>query len=43
MVNIDTDLSTLYVMSDDFCKWHLPSLWTPLSLHWLIRKCSRVI
>src|SRR5216683_7450822 len=24
MVDIETDLSTLYVMSDDFCKWHLP-------------------
>jgi len=25
MVDIETDLSTLYVMSDDFCKWHLPA------------------
>src|SRR5437773_3840863 len=25
MVDIETDLSTLYVMSDDFCNWHLPA------------------
>jgi hypothetical protein len=25
MVDIETDLSTLYVMSDDFCDWHVPS------------------
>lgn len=25
MVDIETDLSTLYVMSDDFCKRHLPA------------------
>ena len=25
MVDIETFLTTLYVMSDDFCKWHLPA------------------
>jgi len=25
MVDIETELSTLYVMSDDFCNWHLPA------------------
>src|SRR5215469_6869969 len=25
MVDMETFLTTLYVMSDDFCKWHLPA------------------